>query len=54
MEFFSLTGDEGSYRPLGKLNCMPSKMFSTEKWQALNQWANTEPSTQATVPGLAN
>ena len=52
MEFFSLTGDEGSCGicPLSKLDCLQTKkkMFSAEKSQVLNQLlglANTEPST---------
>ena len=30
-EFFSLSGDEGLYRLLGKLDCMPSKIKSFQQ-----------------------
>ena len=40
MEFFSLTGDEGSYLPpwYVRLLVLIDKMLSDEKWQVLNQF----------------
>ena len=53
MEFFSLAGDEGSYRPHWYVIFLVHKenMFASEKWQSPNRfkgWANTEPSTPVT------
>ena len=50
MELFSITGDEGLYRPpwLVRLFVVKEKMFSAKQWKVLNQfygWADTQPST---------
>ena len=53
IEFYSLTGDEGSYLPLGKLHCLHSKKKKIQLKNGWVQtvfwgWANTEPTIPVT------